>query len=292
MTGTSDALIVIVEDDEDIRHLVRNLLSREGFAVEAAESSAALDQLLARKRPDLVILDLMLPGEDGLSICRRLRSRDSVPILMLTAKSDPVDRVVGLEMGADDYVAKPFDPRELLARVRALLRRARGHHGEPELSRRYAFEGLIIDLDARRLETAAGRPIALTSAEFELLACFVVRPRRVLSRDQLLDWTRGRDADPFDRTIDMTISRLRKKSRQWRQVSIRRDDVCQRARIAMNRCASTSDTFEASTKGSRDAGSGRQFVISTALHPPAGRTRTRVAVSVTVAGRLTSSTPR
>jgi two-component system OmpR family response regulator len=211
MTGTSDALIVIVEDDEDIRHLVRNLLSREGFAVEAAESSAGLDQLLARKRPDLVILDLMLPGEDGLSICRRLRSRGGVPILMLTAKSDPVDRVVGLEMGADDYVAKPFDPRELLARVRALLRRARGHQSEPESSRRYAFEGLIIDLDARRLETDAGRPIALTSAEFELLACFVVRPRRVLSRDQLLDWTRGRDADPFDRTIDMTISRLRKK---------------------------------------------------------------------------------
>ena len=211
MTGVSDALIVLVEDDEDIRQLVRKLLSREGFAVEAAESSAALDQLLARKRPDLVILDLMLPGEDGLSICRRLRSRDRVPILMLTAKSDPVDRVVGLEMGADDYVAKPFDPRELLARVRALLRRARSHHGEPEPSRRYAFEGLIIDLDARRLETEAGRPIALTSAEFELLACFVVRPRRVLSRDQLLDWTRGRDADPFDRTIDMTISRLRKK---------------------------------------------------------------------------------
>jgi DNA-binding response OmpR family regulator len=129
---------------------------------------------------------------------------------MLTAKSDPVDRVIGLEMGADDYVTKPFDPRELLARVRALLRRAR-NHGEVEPSRRYAFEGLIIDLDARRLTTEAGKAVALTSAEFDLLACFVARPRRVLSRDQLLDWTRGRDADPFDRTIDMTISRLRKK---------------------------------------------------------------------------------
>lgn len=213
MTGNSDALVVLVEDDEDIRRLVRNLLAREGFAVEVADTAAALDQVLARKRPDLVILDLMLPGEDGLSICRRLRSRGAVPILMLTAKSDPVDRVVGLEMGADDYVTKPFDPRELLARVRALLRRARNHgaHGEPEASRRFAFEGLVIDLDARRLETEAGRPVALTSAEFDLLACFVVRPRRVLSRDQLLDWTRGRDADPFDRTIDMTISRLRKK---------------------------------------------------------------------------------
>jgi two-component system OmpR family response regulator len=213
MTGSPDALVVLVEDDDDIRRLVRDLLAREGFAVEAADTAVALDQVLARKRPDLVILDLMLPGEDGLSICRRLRSRGGVPILMLTAKSDSVDRVVGLEMGADDYVTKPFDPRELLARVRALLRRSRGHagHRDPEPSRRFAFDGLIIDLDARRLETEAGRPVALTSAEFDLLACFVVRPRRVLSRDQLLDWTRGRDAEPFDRTIDMTISRLRKK---------------------------------------------------------------------------------
>jgi two-component system, OmpR family, response regulator len=213
MTRNSDALVVLVEDDEDIRRLVRDLLAREGFAVEAADTAAALDQVLARNRPDLVILDLMLPGEDGLSICRRLRSRGSMPILMLTAKSDAVDRVVGLEMGADDYVTKPFDPRELLARVRALLRRSRGHggHGDAEPSRRFAFAGLVIDLDARRLETEAGTPVALTSAEFDLLACFVVRPRRVLSRDQLLDWTRGRDADPFDRTIDMTISRLRKK---------------------------------------------------------------------------------
>jgi DNA-binding response OmpR family regulator len=213
MAGHCDALVVLVEDDADIRRLVRDLLAREGFAVEVADTAIALDQVLARKRPDLVILDLMLPGEDGLSICRRLRTRGAMPILMLTAKSDPVDRVVGLEMGADDYVAKPFDPRELLARVRALLRRARNHgsHSEAEPSRRFAFDGLIIDLDARRLETEAGKPVALTSAEFDLLACFVVRPRRVLSRDQLLDWTRGRDAEPFDRTIDMTISRLRKK---------------------------------------------------------------------------------
>ncbi|HWE18769.1 MAG TPA: response regulator transcription factor [Hyphomicrobiaceae bacterium] len=213
MTGRSDALVVLVEDDEDIRRLVRDLLVREGFAVEVAETAARLDQLLVRTSPDLVILDLMLPGEDGLSVCRRLRSRGGMPIIMLTAKSDPVDRVVGLEMGADDYVTKPFDPRELLARVRALLRRSRNQagHGDQGPSRRFAFDGLVIDLDARRLETEAGKPVALTSAEFDLLACFVTRPRRVLSRDQLLDWTRGRDADPFDRTIDMTISRLRKK---------------------------------------------------------------------------------
>jgi two-component system, OmpR family, response regulator len=211
MSTLSDALIVLVEDDKEIQRLVRDLLVREGFSVEVAESGAALDQVLAGQRPDLVILDLMLPGEDGLSICRRLRARGgSVPILMLTAKADPIDRVVGLEMGADDYLAKPFNPRELLARVRALLRRARGT-ADAEPNRRYAFAGLVIDLDVRRLSTEAGEPIGLTSAEFELLTCFVQRPRRVLTRDQLLDWTRGRMAEAYDRTIDMTISRLRKK---------------------------------------------------------------------------------
>jgi two-component system OmpR family response regulator len=211
MSTPTDALIVLVEDDKEIQRLVRDLLVREGFSVGVAESGAALDQVLAGQRPDLVILDLMLPGEDGLSICRRLRTRGgSVPILMLTAKADPIDRVVGLEMGADDYLAKPFNPRELLARVRALLRRARGTT-DVEPNRRYAFAGLVIDLDARRLTTEAGEPIVLTAAEFELLTCFVQRPRRVLTRDQLLDWTRGRMAEAYDRTIDMTISRLRKK---------------------------------------------------------------------------------
>jgi two-component system, OmpR family, response regulator len=211
MSTPTDALIVLVEDDKEIQRLVRDLLVREGFAVQVAESGAALDQVLAGQRPDLVILDLMLPGEDGLSICRRLRTRGgSVPILMLTAKADPIDRVVGLEMGADDYLAKPFNPRELLARVRALLRRVRGTT-DTEPNRRYAFAGLVIDLDARRLSTEAGEPIGLTAAEFELLTCFVQRPRRVLTRDQLLDWTRGRMAEAYDRTIDMTISRLRKK---------------------------------------------------------------------------------
>ncbi len=210
MSTAPDALVVLVEDDKEIQRLVRDLLIREGFRVEVAETGAALDRVLAEQRPDLVILDLMLPGEDGLSICRRLRTRGTIPILMLTAKADPIDRVVGLEMGADDYLTKPFNPRELLARVRALLRRARGT-AEAEPNRRYAFAGLVIDLDARKLATEAGAPIALTAAEFELLSCFVQRPRRVLTRDQLLDWTRGRMADAYDRTIDMTISRLRKK---------------------------------------------------------------------------------
>jgi len=210
MSTAPDAVIVLVEDDKEIQRLVRELLIREGFRVEVAETGAALDRVLAEQRPDLVILDLMLPGEDGLSICRRLRRRGTIPILMLTAKADPIDRVVGLEMGADDYLTKPFNPRELLARVRALLRRARGT-ADAEPNRRYAFAGLVIDLDARKLTTEAGEPIALTAAEFELLGCFVQRPRRVLTRDQLLDWTRGRMAEAYDRTIDMTISRLRKK---------------------------------------------------------------------------------
>ncbi len=210
MPADNTALIVVVEDDEEIRRLVSDMLVREGFAVETADSGAGLDQVLARQVPDLVILDLMLPGEDGLAICRRLRGGSGMPILMLTAKADPIDRVVGLEMGADDYLAKPFNPRELLARVRALLRRSRGLL-EVEPNRRRSFVGLIIDLDARRLSTEAGEPVALTHAEFDLLVCFVQRPRRVLTRDQLLDWTRGRAADPFDRSIDMTISRLRKK---------------------------------------------------------------------------------
>ncbi|MBC8048582.1 MAG: response regulator transcription factor [Chitinophagales bacterium] len=210
MSALNDALILVIEDDEEIRRLIKDLLEREGFGVETVDTGEAATARLARNRPDLVILDLMLPGEDGLSICRRLRSGDNLPILMLTAKSDPIDRVVGLEMGADDYLTKPFNPRELLARVRAILRRSKGGQ-EANGNRRFGFEGFIIDLDARTLVGEAGEAIFLTSAEFDLLCCFILRPRRVLSRDQLLDWTRGRMADPLDRTIDMSISRLRKK---------------------------------------------------------------------------------
>lgn len=205
-----DAQILIVEDDEEIARLVRDLLMREGFRVEIAGDAEAMRAVGSRFAPDLIILDLMLPGEDGLSICRNLRARGGTPVLMLTAKSDDIDRVLGLEMGADDYLTKPFNPRELLARVRAILRRTRG---EPQANgnRRLGFEGFVMDLDARILEGPDGALVALTSAEFDLLTCFVERPRRVLSRDQLLDWTRGRGADPFDRTIDMAVSRLRKK---------------------------------------------------------------------------------
>lgn len=210
--------LLLVEDDREIRSLLTDFLTREGYGVLAAEDGVAMDRLLATTRPDLVVLDLMLPGEDGLSICRRLRARGGLPILMLTAKGDDVDRIVGLEMGADDYLPKPFNPRELLARIRAVLRRSDGGLACPG-TRRVAFAGFVADLDAHSLAFGATGAVELaavdlTSAEFELLACFLERPKRILSRDQLLDWTRGRSADPFDRTIDVSVSRLRRKLTQ------------------------------------------------------------------------------
>ncbi|MBB4303983.1 DNA-binding response OmpR family regulator [Rhodobium orientis] len=208
---THAAKILIVEDDPDIRQLVAELMAREGFAVDEAKDAAAADAVLQRTRPDLIILDLMLPGEDGLSFCRRLRARDTLPILMLTARSDEIDRVLGLEMGADDYLVKPFGPRELVARVRVILRRGQTLPSLQPPSRRFAFADFLIDIDARELTLGDGEMVSLTSGEFELLSCFVQRPRRVLTRDQILDWTRGREADPFDRTVDMTVSRLRRK---------------------------------------------------------------------------------
>jgi two-component system OmpR family response regulator len=207
----ADRTILIVEDDRDIRGLLADFLAREGFAVDVADGGAAMDRVLAQRLPDLVVLDLMLPGEDGLSICRRLRARGDLPILMLTAKSDEIDRIVGLELGADDYLGKPFNPRELLARIRAILRRLERSAANGPPRRRFAFAGFIIDLDARSLARASGQKVPLTSAELDLLGCMVERPQRVLSRDQLLDWTRGRSADPLDRTIDVSVSRLRKK---------------------------------------------------------------------------------
>ncbi|MEM9146398.1 MAG: response regulator [Pseudomonadota bacterium] len=203
--------ILVVDDDPEIRRLVAEFLVREGFEVEVAADAEAMDAVLETRRPELIVLDLMLPREDGLSICRRLRSAGGPAILMLTAKSDEIDRVVGLEMGADDYLVKPFGPRELLARIRAVLRRVTVQPAMAAPSRRFAFDRYVIDLDARQLADAGGAYLTLTSGEFDLLACFVQRPRRVLSRDQILDRLRGRGAEPFDRTVDMLVSRLRRK---------------------------------------------------------------------------------
>lgn len=202
--------ILIVEDDTEIRNLLRDYLLRQGFRVETGDGGAALDRFRATfGDPDLIVLDIMLPGEDGLSICRRVRAGSRVPILMLTAKGDDIDRIVGLEMGADDYLPKPFNPRELVARVRAILRRV---EVPPLECRRFSInQALVVDLDARQA-TLDDASLPLTGAEFSLLECFLTRPNRVLSRDQLMDWTRGRQADPLDRTIDVQISRLRKPS--------------------------------------------------------------------------------
>ena len=203
--------IIVVDDDARLRELLNRYLTEQGFSVRAVSDATEMNRQLARERYDLMILDLMLPGEDGLSICRRLRAHSAVPIIMLTAKSEDVDRIVGLELGADDYLGKPFNPRELLARIRAILRRTERPGSAPPARRLRSFGGFVADLDARSVDTRAGARVPLTTAEFDLLACFVERPRRVLTRDQLLDWTRGRSADPFDRTIDVTVSRLRKK---------------------------------------------------------------------------------
>ncbi|WP_257168812.1 response regulator [Bradyrhizobium sp. SRS-191] len=202
--------LLVIEDDIEIRSLLRDHLAREGFRVDVGDGGAALDRFRNTfGDPDLVVLDIMLPGEDGLSICRRLRAASRVPILMLTAKGDEIDRIVGLEMGADDYLPKPFSPRELVARIRAILRRA---EPAPLENRRFLVNAsLTVDLDKREIAHTQDGPLPLTSAEFELLGCFLVRPNRVLSREQLMDWTRGRQADPLDRTIDVQVSRLRKK---------------------------------------------------------------------------------
>ena len=201
--------IVVVEDDPEIRELLAGYLGRNGFRVTLADGGAALDRRLATAGlPDLIVLDLMLPGEDGLSICRRLRVASRVPIILLTARAEDVDRIVGLEMGADDYLAKPFNPRELVARIRAILRRA---EPAPVAHRRLRVGDLVVDLEARSVSRSGSGPVDLASAEFDLLECLVTRPGRVLSRDQLMDWTRGRRAEALDRTIDVAMSRLRKK---------------------------------------------------------------------------------
>lgn len=205
---SSKPTVYVTEDDAEIREMLRGYLERNELRVHAADGGAALDRLIQTYgEPDLIVLDLMMPGEDGLAICRRLRAASRVPILMLTARAEDIDRIIGLEMGADDYLGKPFNPRELLARIRAILRR---NEPIPVAHRRLAVAGIVVDLDAREARSGEG-PIDLTAAEFDLFECFLTHPGRVLSRDQLMDWTRGRRSEAFDRTIDVQVSRLRKK---------------------------------------------------------------------------------
>lgn len=203
--------ILVVDDDSEIRKLLARYLESQGFRVQLAASCQELRERLANSQIDLVVLDVMLPDGSGLDMCRDLRSqRASVPIILLTALKEDVDRIVGLEIGADDYLGKPFNPRELSARIRAVLRRQGGVEPSVE-SRIYRFDGFVADSHLRSVTDPEGSNVELTGAEFDLLHTFLQRPGRVLSREQLLDLTRGRDGNALDRSIDVLMSRLRRK---------------------------------------------------------------------------------
>ena len=207
--------ILIVDDDAETRSLLQEYLQRQGYRVTSAADGKALRGALVTGRPDLIVLDLMLPGEDGLQLCRDLRTRSNLPVIMLTARGEETDRIVGLEMGADDYLAKPFNPRELLARIKSVLRRARSLPGnlEPEAVKSFRFAGWTLDAASRNLTTPDGVVVPLSGTEFKLLRVFLAHPNRVLSRDQLIELMISRDAGPFDRAIDVQVSRLRQRLR-------------------------------------------------------------------------------
>ena len=208
--------ILIVDDHREIRDLVSRALTKEGFRVSTAADGRAMQKILVDGRIDLILLDLMLPGEDGFSLCRTLRAESNVPIIMLTAKGEEVDRVIGLEMGADDYLSKPFGSRELIARIKAVLRRTQettSKGGSEQRPKNYNFDRWILDTGARALLRDDDVTVPLSTGEYDLLIALVERPQRVLNRDQLLDLARGRSATGLDRSIDTQVSRLRKKSR-------------------------------------------------------------------------------
>ena len=205
--------VVVVDDHNDIRDLVRQYLEQQGYRVSVAESGSVLRRLLEHHAVDLIILDIMMPGEDGLSVCRQVRATLDVPIIFLTAMAEDTDRILGLELGADDYLVKPFNFRELLARVRAVLRRA-ANPATPAAARqskKLRIAGWRVDMGRQEISGEDGVGIPLSTAEFRLLKVFIERPGMILSREQLLDLTTGRSADIFDRSIDNQVSRLRKK---------------------------------------------------------------------------------
>ncbi len=214
MQAHTPARVLVVDDDPALRELLRDYLGLSGFQVDEADGGEQMRQRLAAAPPDLVVLDIMLPGEDGLSLARTLRQHSNLPIVMLSARGEEIDRVVGLEVGADDYLAKPFSPRELLARIRALLRRA-GTAAQPgeaaaASTQRYPFGPYVLDDAGRRL-LRDGAEVPVNGAEFELLSVFVKHPNRVLTRDDLIGWLKGYERDAFDRSIDVRVTRLRRR---------------------------------------------------------------------------------
>ncbi len=209
-TTSSSQHILVVDDDPDLRDLLRSYLGSNGFTVSVAGDGVAMWRQLDDQMADAIVLDLMLPGEDGLSLTRALRAKSTVPILMLSARGEELDRVIGLEVGADDYLAKPFGPRELLARLRALLRRGSAAAPEAAAPAMPQFGPYQLDMLGHRLLKESVE-ITLTSAEYDLLVALVTHPNRVLSRDMLVDLLRGYERDPFDRSIDNRVTRLRRK---------------------------------------------------------------------------------
>ncbi|WP_237151972.1 response regulator [Oryzibacter oryziterrae] len=205
--------ILVVDDHRDIRDLIGRYLTKNGFRVTTAENAQMARKALKAASIDLVVLDIMMPGEDGLSFCRFLRETSDIPVILLTAMAEDTDRVVGLEIGADDYLTKPFNPRELLARARAVLRRtlAMPRNRDQIDAKRLKFDRYVLDVNRRELLDAEGVSLPLSTAEFQLLTAFLKRPRIVLNRDQLMDLTSGRTPQIFDRSIDNQVSRLRKK---------------------------------------------------------------------------------
>jgi two-component system, OmpR family, response regulator len=215
MTNPVPQHILVVDDDPAVRELLRDCLEPEGFRVSEAADSAAMHALMSAEHIDLVTLDLMLGGENGLNLARDIRSHHDIPIVMITGKGDTIDCVVGLELGADDYIAKPFHPREVVARIRAVLRRKppgeTKRTGPGSRSERLAFEGWTMDLGRREVMSTQRASLPLTTAEFNLLEILARRPQRVHSRDTIMDLLKGHDWTPFDRSIDALVSRLRKK---------------------------------------------------------------------------------
>ena len=211
MNDTAPVTLLLVDDERTLREPLAEYLTGQGFVVREADSAAAARTLIAGETPDLVLLDIMMPGEDGLSLCRHLAETRQLPVILLTAKGEAMDRIIGLEIGADDYVTKPFEPRELVARIRSVLRRAERAPEAAGEDMVYEFEGWTLDPLKRRLVDPDGTLVPISTAEFRMLRAFCDNPRRVLDRDQLLDMVQGREAHLFDRAVDNQVSRLRRK---------------------------------------------------------------------------------